>query len=187
MSTAVALSLPGERDRERVIRSVLAVVAAAGIGVASYLTYAHYAHDGAVACPIGGSSCTTVQQSEYADLLGVPVAAFGVAAYAGLLVAAALAGPLARALGLLISICGVAFSAWLTYASVVLIEATCAWCTTSAALITISLALCILRATLPDPTAPPAGPGGAGSGPVGAVGRDVGASRDEAGVGQPQA
>lgn len=182
MTPAPVFTLPGETGRERAIRAVLAILAIAGLGVASYLTYAHYAHDGAVSCPIGGSSCTTVQQSEYADLLGVPVAAFGIGAYVALLVAAVLAGPLARAIGLLVSIGSFAFSAWLTFASLVLIEATCAWCTTSAILITIALALSVWRATLPLPR----GSAGRSAGGVAPDGGDVGAPRDEAGVGQPE-
>jgi uncharacterized membrane protein len=106
------------------------------------------------------------------------VAVLGLVAYGALLVAALLPGPVGRALGLFTALVGVGFSAWLTYAEVVLIEAICAWCVTSAALITLALILTAVRAaragseaergrsarrSAPDPSpqgpSPPATPG----------------------------
>ena len=93
-----------------------------------------------------GGGCHTVQQSEYSELAGIPVAVLGLVAYATLLVAAILPGPLGRALGLFTAVVGVGFSAWLTYAELVLIEAVCAWCVSSAVLITLALILTAWRA-----------------------------------------
>ena len=87
-----------------------------------------------------------MQQSEYSELAGIPVAVLGLVAYAALLVAAILPGPLGRALGLFTALVGVGFSAWLTYAELVLIDAVCAWCVTSAILITLALILTAVRA-----------------------------------------
>ena len=67
-------------------------------------------------------------------------------AYATLLVAAILPGPFGRALGLFTAVVGVGFSAWLTYAELVLIGAICAWCVSSAVLITLALVLTAWRA-----------------------------------------
>jgi uncharacterized membrane protein len=129
---------------EGVLRLALAAVALAGLGVAGYLT-AVRASGGDPACVVGGG-CTTVQDSEYAELAGVPVAVLGLLAYGALLVAALLPGPLGRALGLFTAIVGVGFSAWLTYAEIFLIEAICAWCVASAVLITLALILAAARA-----------------------------------------
>ena len=93
-----------------------------------------------------GGGCHTVQQSEYSELAGIPVAVLGLVAYATLLVAAILPGPLGRALGLFTAVVGVGFSAWLTYAELVLIDAVCAWCVSSAVLITLALILTAWRA-----------------------------------------
>ena len=93
-----------------------------------------------------GGGCHTVQQSEYSELAGIPVAVLGLVAYAVLLVAAILPGPAGRALGLFTALVGVGFSAWLTYAELVLIDAVCAWCVTSAILITLALILTAVRA-----------------------------------------
>ena len=71
-----------------------AVVALAGMGVAGYLTWAHYA-DQAVICVAGGG-CEKVQSSDYAEILGVPVAVLGLAAYATILGLIAWDAPIAR-------------------------------------------------------------------------------------------
>ncbi len=102
-------------------------------------------------CLVGGG-CATVQNSQYSELAGIPVAWLGLAAYAGLLVAAILPGQAGRALGLFTAVVSFGFSAWLTYAEIVLIEAICAWCVTSAVLVTIALIITVLRAASPSPT-----------------------------------
>jgi uncharacterized membrane protein len=129
---------------EGALRIALGVVAVAGLAVSGYLTAIRAAGDDPV-CVIGGG-CQTVQQSEYSELAGIPVAVLGLVAYATLLVAAVLPGPLGRALGLFTAVVGVGFSAWLTYAELVLIDAVCAWCVSSAVLITLALILTAWRA-----------------------------------------
>ena len=51
----------------------------AGVGIAGYLTYVHYAG----LRPICGIShgCETVQTSSYASLVGIPVALLGLISY----------------------------------------------------------------------------------------------------------
>lgn len=151
---------------EGVLRLALGAVALAGLGVAGYLT-AVRASGGDPACVLGGD-CTTVQESEYAELAGVPVAVLGLLAYGALLVAAILPGPLGRALGLFTAIVGVGFSAWLTYAEIFLIEAICAWCVASAVLITLALILAAARARVAatrEGTARRSAPGPSATGP----------------------
>ena len=125
------------------LRIALAIVALAGLGVSGYLTIVRFSGD-VPACVVGGG-CGTVQKSEYSELAGIPVAVLGIAAYAGLLLAAILPGQLGRALGLFTALVGVGFSAWLTYAELFIIEAICAWCVTSAVLITLALVLATMR------------------------------------------
>ncbi len=139
-----AVRLPSEN----VLRVALGAVALMGIGVATYLTIVRAEGDSPT-CVIGGG-CGTVQKSEYSELAGIPVAWLGLAAYVGLLVAAILPGQLGRALGLFTALVSFGFSAWLTYAEIVLIEAICAWCVTSAILVTIALVITILRAASPS-------------------------------------
>jgi uncharacterized membrane protein len=131
---------------ETALRIAIGAVAIAGLGVAGYLTAVRASGDEA-ACVVGGG-CQTVQESEYSELAGVPVAVLGLVAYGALLVAALLPGPMGRALGLFTGLVGVGFSAWLTYAEIVLIEAICTWCVVSAVLITLALILTAARAAV---------------------------------------
>ena len=59
------------------IRLASAVVAAAGLAIAAYLTVVHYA-GGEPVCAIA-HGCATVQKSDYAELAGIPVALLGLA------------------------------------------------------------------------------------------------------------
>jgi uncharacterized membrane protein len=135
------------------LRIALAGVALAGLGVAGYLTSVRLAGHAPV-CVVGGG-CRTVQESDYAELAGIPVAVLGLVGYASLLVAALLPGQLGRAVGLFTALVSFGFSAWLTFAELFIIEAVCAWCVTSAALVTLALVLCVLRAMAPGSPPPP--------------------------------
>lgn len=132
------------RLNETALRIALGVVSVAGLGVAGYLTAVRLEGD-SPSCIVGGG-CKTVQESEYSELAGIPVAVLGLLAYVGLLAAALLPGPLGRALGLFVGLVSFGFSMWLTYAELFIIEAICAWCVTSAVLVTLALILAALRA-----------------------------------------
>jgi uncharacterized membrane protein len=114
------------------LRHVAVVLALAGLGVAGYLTYVHYAGIDPVCT--GGGGCEKVQTSAYSELLGVPVALLGLLAYAALLGALAVDGEAGRLVAATTALIGVGFSAYLQYRSLVTIDATCVWCITSAAL-----------------------------------------------------
>jgi uncharacterized membrane protein len=114
-----------------------------GFGVAGYLAYVEMSQVQAICGPVG--DCNTVQQSEYARLFGVlPIGVMGLIGYFAILLAW-LVGRygqerLARyaALALLaMSIFGLLFSIYLTFLEPFVIGATCAWCLTSAVLMTI--------------------------------------------------
>ena len=132
------------RLSETALRIGLGVVSVAGLAVAGYLTMVRLEGD-SPSCIVGGG-CKTVQESEYSELAGIPVAVLGLLAYVGLLAAALIPGPLGRALGLFVGLVSFGFSMWLTYAELFIIEAICAWCVTSAVLVTLALILAALRA-----------------------------------------
>jgi uncharacterized membrane protein len=122
----------------------LAVLAVAGMGVAAYLTYIHYA-DQLAACPVGGHGCQTVQQSSYSAIAGVPVALLGGLAATALLIIALsrLAGlPLAvewaSLATLALTTASVAFAAYLTYIELFVLEAICFYCVSLASIFTAS-------------------------------------------------
>ena len=63
----------------RTLRITMIVFAIIGLGLASYLTYVHYA--GIKPACTAGESCTKVQTSIYSELAGVPVALIGLLGY----------------------------------------------------------------------------------------------------------
>jgi uncharacterized membrane protein len=129
---------------ERHLRIAVGVLALLGIGVAAYLTYLHYA-GGSPYCIAGGSGCERVQDSEYAKLAGVPVAVLGLAAYTALLASALMPGPVAAATGAGIALAGAAFSAWLLYAQLALIDAVCQWCVANDVVIAFAAVAAVWR------------------------------------------
>ena len=141
-----ATRLPGERP----LRIAQGVVALFGLGVATYLTVVR-AEGESPTCVIGGG-CGTVQKSEYSELAGDEggdqQADVGEQAEPG----DRDPRQLGRALGLFTAVVSFGFSAWLTYAELVLIDAVCAWCVTSAILVTISLVIAVMRAASPSPS-----------------------------------
>jgi uncharacterized membrane protein len=123
---------------ERALRLTAVAIAAAGIGVATYITIAD-SGGGAPVCLAGGHGCQTVAQSHYSHLFGVNVSVFGIAGYALLIAAALVPGDAGRFGGLLGALVGFGFSAYLTYLELFVIDAVCQWCVASAVLMTLLL------------------------------------------------
>jgi uncharacterized membrane protein len=117
------------------LRAAIAALAVAGLAVAGYLTYVHYAHVEAF-CVSGGGSCQKVQTSDYADLLGIPVALLGLAGYALILASLRVPGENGLIAGAALALAGFGFSLYLTYRELFTIDAICQWCVVSAVLMT---------------------------------------------------
>jgi uncharacterized membrane protein len=130
---------------ERALRVTAALIAAIGIGVATYITIAD-SGGGAPTCLAGGHGCATVANSSYSHIAGVNVAVFGILGYVGLLAAAAIPGDTGRFGGLLLALVGFGFSAYLTYLELFVIDAICQWCVASAGLMTLLLVVNAARA-----------------------------------------
>jgi uncharacterized membrane protein len=128
------------RDRLHVATLVVAIL---GLGVAGYMTYAHYAGIDP-ACGIAGG-CATVQASDWAKLAGVPVALVGVIGYAGILIALVLRGETARLAATGLAYIGFGFSVYLTYVEIEKIDAICQWCVVSATCMTALAVLTTIR------------------------------------------
>ncbi len=129
---------------DRALRAAVAVVALAGLGVAGYLTWAHYAA-ASVICFSGGG-CETVQESSYSEIDGIPVAALGVAAYAAILALVAWDTPAARLAAAAIALVGLLFSSYLLSLQLFVIDAICVWCVANDVVIAPALAvLAVLR------------------------------------------
>jgi uncharacterized membrane protein len=138
---------------ERRLRIAVAVLALAGLGVAGYLTWVHYAELEPI-CAGGSGGCEKVQNSDYAELAGVPVALLGLVGYGAILASLALPGDLGRFSGAVLALAGFGFSAWLTYVELFEIDAICQWCVVSAVLMTALAVVTSLRfASSGQPTA----------------------------------
>jgi uncharacterized membrane protein len=135
---------------ERRLRIAIAVLALAGLGVAGYLTWVHYA-DLEPICAGGSGGCERVQTSDYAELAGVPVALLGVIGYVAILASLALPGEAGRFAGALLALVGFGFSAWLTYVELFEIDAVCQWCVASAVFMTALAVATSLRFVKPRP------------------------------------
>lgn len=86
-----------------------------------------------------------MQNSPYASLAGIPLSYLGFITYAILLAAAILPGFPGRVVAFIVALCGVAFSGWLLYAEIFLIEAICPWCMASLVVMLGSLGVAIAR------------------------------------------
>jgi len=126
-TAALALAVP----------ALLLALVVAGLGISSYLTYTHWAH-ASVACG-GLGSCTEVNNSKYAEVVGIPVALLGALSYLAL-IALALAWLWRRPSGLDwpvmffwgLSLVGTLYSAYLTYIELFVLESICIYCVASA-------------------------------------------------------
>lgn len=125
--------------RSNLISRLAAVLAAGGTFVAGVLTFAH-ARDLRVPCG-ASDGCAEIARHPSSQFLGIPVAVYGLVAYAVLFGLAALTlAPnvalrrLAVRLGLVIAALGVVASAYLTYVAVTQVQATCPWCLASASI-----------------------------------------------------
>lgn len=127
-------------------------LAAVGLGVAVYMAYVESAEVAAVCGPVG--DCNAVQQSPYAKLFGVPLGILGMLGYVVILLlwgwgalrafaAKTSVGKNKPSQGMLpvwllfgVASFGTAFSMYLTFLEPFVIGATCAWCLTSAVIMT---------------------------------------------------
>jgi uncharacterized membrane protein len=122
------------------VTKAIAGLALLGLAISIYLTYVHYAGIEPVCSSI--SNCERVQTSDYAELVGIPVAVLGIAGYAAILLSLRMRVDVTA----LLSYLALAFSAYLTWAEVFKIDAICQWCVGSA-IITLAIAvLATLRA-----------------------------------------
>lgn len=127
---------------------LVALLALAGLFLSLYLTLFKLGYIGHLACATG--SCERVQTSQWSMLLGVPVAAWGVAFYLAVL-SVAVAGtlqsladsPIISRLLMAMTVVGALFSAYLTGLELFVIHATCRYCVTSACIVTAMLVLSV--------------------------------------------
>lgn len=100
---------------------------------------------------LGSGGCHNVNFSPYSEINGIPVSLFGLAAFLAIICILILEARLkfAKENGPLaifgISLGGVAFTAYLTYLEIYVINAICPFCVASAVIITFIFVLAIIR------------------------------------------
>lgn len=128
----------------RMLKLTLTALTLAGLGVAGYLTYVHYAGIKPI-CTAGGS-CEKVQTSVYSEFAGIPVALIGLLGYAAILgLLLCRESETARFATTVLALIGFAFSAYLTYRELYSIHAVCEWCASSAVILTLMAPLSVWR------------------------------------------
>lgn len=144
-------------------RQAIVLLALVGLLVATYLWLYKLGAIGELKC--GTGSCEYVQTSRYAELLGLPVAFYGVVGYAALF-GLGLAGlrprcagdrRVARWLAGLASL-GFAFTLYLTYVELFVLRAICRWCVASAVVMTAIWAVAVADLRRDGGRPPPASP-----------------------------
>jgi uncharacterized membrane protein len=114
---------------------VCLLLTAIGIGLATYLTIAHYdTHISLVCSAKGAIDCEAVTTSAQSKVFGIPVALLGLAYFVGMIpwhlpIAWRSADPRIRIGRLLYGLSGIGFVCYLVYAEAVIIKKVCLWCT----------------------------------------------------------
>ncbi len=139
---------PWHRTADR----VSAALAAAGVLITAYLSYVAVSGSAPLLCTTG-SSCDLIQQSHWSRLFGIPVALWGFAIYALILIAALVPSNRLRRWRRiwLLSLLGLVFSLYLTAVGIISLQAVCGWCLASLALL---LALFVVATVRRPPGAP---------------------------------
>ena len=124
----------------RILFCFIAALSLAGVIVSAFSLQRHFAKSATQFCDFSQRfSCDIVNRSEYSSLMGIPVAAIGVAGYAALFVLATFLRTRAetphRLLGA--ALAGLAFALYLTYVEAYVLETWCILCLMSLACISL--------------------------------------------------
>ncbi|MGH3445845.1 MAG: vitamin K epoxide reductase family protein [Nocardioidaceae bacterium] len=109
------------------------VLAVLGLLDAAYLTFEHYTSSATLACSESATvNCLKVTTSSYADIVGIPVALFGLAYFVAMVLLclpAAWRRPQLRALRLVAVVVGVLAVLYLVWVELYRVNAICLYCT----------------------------------------------------------
>jgi vitamin-K-epoxide reductase (warfarin-sensitive) len=141
--------LSSKAESNRVLFLFIAILALAGIAVSAVSLQRHYAKSASAFCDFGERfNCDIVNRSEYSTVMGIPVAAIGVAGYGVLFgLATFYRSRMQTPMRLLAaSLAALLFAVYLTYVEGHVLETWCILCLSSLALITvITLLAAILK------------------------------------------
>ena len=129
-------------------RAMVALVIV-GLAVSVYMTiYKYTGNDGMC---LGSGDCSTVNASRFSEVNGIPVAVFGIAGYAAILIVLFYENKneFFRKNGTLLvfgmSLTGFLFTLWLVYVELELLKAICPFCVTSQVAMTLIFIIAVVR------------------------------------------
>ena len=131
----------------RILFGCIAVLALAGVIVSAISLQRHYAKSATAYCDFSQKfNCDIVNRSEYSTLMGIPVAAIGVAGYGVLFVLATFWKSRVETPNRLLgaALAGLAFALYLTSIEAYELMTWCILCLTSLALISLTSVLAIV-------------------------------------------
>ena len=111
------------------------VLSAVGVALAGYLTIVHF-RESLLVCS-GISDCETVQTSQYAEILGIPVALLGLICFVALFGLAIVRifqperADIITMIMFVMVVGSIGFYIYLTYLELFVIDAICQWCVAS--------------------------------------------------------
>jgi vitamin-K-epoxide reductase (warfarin-sensitive) len=137
---------PAKRGANRVLFASIAVLSLAGIIVSAVSLQRHYAKSATAYCDFSQQfNCDIVNRSEYSAVLGIPVAAIGVAGYGALFLLATFWKSREETPNRLLggALAGLAFALYLTYIEAYILMTWCILCLASLAMISLISLLAI--------------------------------------------
>lgn len=131
------------------LKWLIRLVILPGFASAAYLTYSKLTNTG-VAC-IAGGDCGAVNNSEWSTVLGIPVTLLGVITYLIIFASTFVKDDRGKLLAAFFSVIGAAFSIFLQYEALIVLEKTCPYCLVSAVAMNLLAILTLWRMLrLPD-------------------------------------
>ena len=126
---------------DRYLKLAIRLVVLPGFFAASYLSYSKV-FDKAIACSGG---CEAIQISPWSELFGIPVTVIGMVTYILIFTSTFIRGDVGKLGGAFLATVGAAFSIWLQYQALFVMEHFCPYCFTSAVCMQILAVLTITR------------------------------------------
>ncbi len=127
------------------IKNILLGLSVAGILVSAYLTYAKLTSSSLICLDTG---CDQVQNSEYSEIMGIPVAVLGAGFYFLMFI---FVYKDLHKFAKIWAVFGLLFSVYLTYLELFVIYAICTWCVISLVLVILLTILAFIQKN--EPTA----------------------------------
>lgn len=136
---------------DRLLLLLIRLVILPGFVAATYLTYTKLAGIEPV-CGTGG--CAVIATSKWSEVFGIPVTLLGMATYVLIFGSTFVKGENGKLAGAFFASIGAAFSIWLQYQALFVMEHFCPWCFVSAVCMLLLAVLTITRVVrlpkLPD-------------------------------------